>query len=82
MIIDLILDRKDYIEIDKVDTYNAREFYYNVMGYGEVGHGITRALDYGTNEDVKKALYQYLVEQGYNLEIKKFIDSVDWLPKD
>lgn len=82
MIIDLILDRKDYIEIDKVDTYDAKQFYNNVMAYGEVGYGITRALDCGSEQDVKRELYRYLVNNDYNLEIKKFIDSVQWLPND
>ena len=81
MIIDLILDRKDYIEIDKIDTYDPRIFYHDVMRYGEVGFGITRAMDTGTELEVKKSLYQYLVDQDYNPDIKKFIDSVEWLPK-
>lgn len=81
MIIDLILDRKDYIEIDKVDTYDPRTFYHDVMQYGEAGFGITRAMDTGTELEVKRSLYQYLVEQDYNLDIKKFIDSVEWSPK-
>lgn len=81
MIIDLILDRKDYIEIDKVDTYSPQEFYHDVMRYGEVGFGITRAMDTGTEIEVKRSLYQYIVDQDYNLGIKKFIDSVEWLPK-
>ena len=81
MIIDLILDRKDYIKIDKVDTYDPKTFYHDVMRYGETGFGITRAMDTGTEIEVKKSLYQYLVDQDYNLDIKKFIDSVEWLPK-
>ena len=79
MIIDLILDRKDFIKIDKIDNYDPKTFYYNVLDYGEVGFGITRAMDSGNDENVKQELYNYLVEQDYNLEIKKFIDSVTWL---
>ena len=81
MIIDLILDRKDYIKIDKVDTYDPKAFYHDVVQYGEVGFGITRAMDTGTEIEVKRSLYQYLVDQDYNPDIKKFIDSVEWLPK-
>ena len=73
MIIDLILDRKDGIE------YNAHNFYNDCVAYGEVGHGITYAMDYGSEEDVKAALKQYLVDNDYNLEIGKYIDSVEWL---
>lgn len=79
MIIDLILDRKDYIENNGIDAYDPRTFYHDVMAYGEIGFGILRALDSGDDEDVKKELYNYLVKQDYNLEIKKFIDSVKWL---
>lgn len=81
MIIDLILDRKDYIEIEKIDRYVARLFYKDVKAYGEVGFGILSALESGNENAVKKALHDYLEKQDYNLEIKKFIDSVEWLPK-
>lgn len=81
MIIDLILDRKDYIKIDKVDTYDPKTFYHDVMQYGETGFGITRAMDTGSEKDIKRELYQYIVDQDYNPDIKKFIDSVEWLPK-
>ena len=79
MIIDLILDRKDFIKIDKIDNYDPKTFYYNVMGYGEVGYGIARAMDLGDEKNVKDELYNYLVDQDYNLNIKAFIDSVTWL---
>lgn len=73
MIIDLILDRKDGYR------YNAHEFYGEVMEYGEVGFEITCAMDEGTEEDVKNALCQYIDENEYNPEIKKYINSVNWL---
>lgn len=73
MIIDLILDRKDGYR------YNAHEFYGEVMEYGEVGFEITRAMDEGTEEDVKNALCQYIDENEYNPEIKKYINYVNWL---
>lgn len=73
MIIDLILDRKE----DK--AYNVKTFYNDVVAYGEIGHGITYAMDYGAEKDVKNALKQYLIDNDYNLEIGLYIDSVEWL---
>ena len=81
MIIDLILDRKDLIETYKFDLYEARRFYKDVMSYGDIGLGILKAMDYGDENDVKKELYNYLVKYDYNLNIKTFIDSVQWLPR-
>lgn len=71
MIIDLILDRRDGIK------YNAREFYWNCMQYGNIG--ITEAMDYGTELDVKAALCRYIKENEYNLDICKYINSNKWL---
>lgn len=73
MIIDLILDRKDG------ESYRADSFYRNVVRYGEIGDAITRAMDFGTEKDVKKALCSYIDDQDYNPEIKHFINSVNWL---
>lgn len=80
MIIDLILDRKDGVK------YSAREFYYRVMEYetifkfeNSIERSISRALDYGTNKDVQKALCAYIDSQGYNAQIKDYINSVDWI---
>ena len=76
MIIDLILDRKDGQE------YNSREFYYNIMEYESIFHfnrGISSAMDYGTENDVKKALCDYVISHRYNAEICAYINSVNWL---
>lgn len=64
--------------------YNAREFYYNVMKYinvcgGKYAERITEAMDYGTEQDVKDSLNQYIIDCGYNTEICNYIDSVQWL---
>ena len=40
---------------------------------------ISKAMDYGTEEDVKTALKAYIDKGEYNPEIKNFIDSVSWL---
>ena len=83
MIVDLILDRKDYEEWAQQDAYNAKDLYNECMQYSAVFDGafdyITRALDYGTEEDVRKALCRYIDENEYNEKIKDYIDSRDWL---
>ena len=73
MIIDLILDRKDG------DDYRPSEFYFNVLEYGEPGHGITRAMDAGTNRDVQKALADYILDNEYNPALCGYVYSVNWL---
>ena len=82
MIIDLILDRKDN---DMVFTeygnkpYTAEGFYRQLVDYGEIGFGIQRAFDGGTEQDIKRELCRYIDEQEYNPEIKNYINSVTWL---
>ena len=74
MIIDQILDRKDGIR------YNPKDFYNYCMGYMDgIGDDISRAMDYGTETDVKKALCDYIIEQEYNPEICLYVCSVKWL---
>lgn len=73
MIIDLILDRKDGIH------YEPARFYYGVMNYGEVGFGITAAMDGGTEEDVKRELCKYIIDNEYNPDICRYINKVNWL---
>ena len=73
MIIDLILDRKDGVH------YEPARFYYGVMYYGEVGFGITAAMDGGTEEDVKRELCKYIKDNEYNMELCEYINSVNWL---
>lgn len=80
MIIDLILDRKDG------QQYNANEFYNDVMQYAETwpetANPITRAMDEGDENDVRRQLCAYIDEQQYNPEIKDYINSVQWLESD
>lgn len=73
MIIDLILDRKEGT------PYTPRKFYHWVMGYGTIGDGITRAMDGGTEKDVKGELSKYITEQEYNPAICDYVNSVNWL---
>lgn len=77
MIIDIILDRKCG------EKYSPREFYRSIMEYGEMWPGIAwpiaRAMDGGTEKDVKRELCEYIDNNGYNPEIKEYINSVNWL---
>lgn len=77
MIIDLILDRKDG------GHYDAGKFYFGVMDYRNtfptLSDPITLAMDYGTEEDVRKELCLYIDKCHYNAEIKDYINSVNWL---
>lgn len=73
MIIDLILDRKDG------DIYKPDQFYRDILGYGSVAVPICRALDCGTEQDVKKALCNYITVNDYNEKICDYILSVEWL---
>lgn len=85
MIIDLILDRKYDINNYGIDTYNAHDFYVECMGYNSIFDGIadeiTKALDYGSDHDIKKALCNYIINNHYNKTICNFIDSVNWIDK-
>jgi len=75
--IDLILDRIDS------DAYSPREFYKEVQEYGgvfgSIAWDIARAMDVGAEEDVKRELCRYVLEQGYNPQICEYINSVNWL---
>lgn len=75
MIVDLILDRKDSRE------YNAHDFYMDCMRYGRVGDDITRAMDGGTEEDVKRALCAYIAKNEYNPLLRDYICRINWLGK-
>lgn len=78
MIIDRILDRYDD-EKEGYFNYNAHDFYFDVFEYGRIGDSITRAMDYGTEEDVKKALCEYVIKNEYNPKICDYINSVNWI---
>lgn len=88
MIIDLILDRMEYepgvIYIGCSDggwgkPYNPRTFYFECMRYGRIADRITLAMDYGTENDIRKALCDYIDENEYNPKIKDYINSQNWL---
>lgn len=76
MIADLILDRRMGV------PYDAKKFYDYVRSEEdmfEFDPAISRAMDGGSEEDVKKALCRYIVDQGYNDRVCDYINSVDWL---
>ena len=78
MIIDLILDRENG------KPYNQSEFYAEVLKFEEPtsddidGSELARALETGTNDDVKRELVIYVAVNGYDLEIINYIMSVEW----
>ena len=73
MIIDLILDRKDG------DAYTPKQFYCDVMSYGSIGNYISIAMDNKEEKDVKHSLCDYIIRNGYSLDITDYIFSVNWL---
>ena len=80
MIIDCILDRYDD-EKNGYFNYNAKDFYISLMSYGN-SDDITRAMDYGTEEETRKALCNYIDDNGYNPLIKDYINSRIWNAND
>ena len=75
MIIDEILDAKE-------GRYNAREFYEYVSeseSFFNSEWPISRALDGGTNADVQRELCAYIDLEGYNQDIKLFINQFTWV---
>ena len=82
MIIDRILDRKDG------EPYDPREFYYDMLEYEHTfdfegsGIKISKAMDYGEEEDVKRELCKYIDMMHYSADIKDYIKSVNWLEED
>lgn len=59
--------------------YMPERFYQQVMDYGEVGWDILRAMDEGTEEDVKRELCKYIKDNEYNEELCEYINGVNWL---
>lgn len=78
MIIDEILTVQN-----RPNDYRPNEFYCNVMSYRYLWPAmcdpITRAMDEGINEDVQNELCRYVMAQGYNPQICRFILSFEWI---
>lgn len=75
MVIDEILDRRAGC------PYNPKSFYNYCTGYNSPASiKIAKAMDYGTEEDVKRTIHEYLNEADYNFpEFHKFVNSVNWI---
>lgn len=81
MLIDAILDRK-YERENGIFRYDPRELYNYINGWaGGLYDPVARAMDEGTEADVKKALCDY-IDTEYPAHIKDFVNSVDWLVAD
>ena len=81
MLIDAILDRRDDRN-DGIYNYNPKRFYDYINGFGiESYDRVAHAMDEGTEEDVKKALCDY-IDTEYPAHIKDFVNSVNWLVAD
>lgn len=52
---------------------------YESFLYDGKKYPISRALDGGTEEDVKRELCLYIDDNGYNPAIKDYINSIQWL---
>lgn len=77
MIIDKILDRYD--GEPEGEVYRPEDFYRDMVLYGGSGEDIARAMDFGTEEDVRRELCKYIVGNDYNPEICEYINSRCWL---
>lgn len=78
MIIDCILNRRDNEVYDGDFSYNAHDFYFDILGYGRIGDNITRAMDGGTEEDTRQALCDYIKRNEYNQRICDYIRARVW----
>ena len=82
MIIDIILDRYDDERDGLPHAYDPREFYWAVMKWSDLNpHAdlITRAMDGGTEEDVRRELCAYIDAEDYNPSIKFWINGRTWI---
>jgi hypothetical protein len=75
MIVDVILDRQGGASYSPLLILA----YTDNRVYGDGFEYILHAFQDLSESEVKKALKRYIDEQRYNPEIKKYIDSVDWL---
>lgn len=75
MVIDEILDRRGGF------PYDPKSFYTYCVGYASpLSLKIAEAMDEGEEEDVKKAIHEYLKEADYDFpEFHEYVDSVNWL---
>lgn len=64
-------------------AYDAHKFYREVMEYSSIFHGIgdgiTAAMDYGEEEDVRREICKYIIDNDYNPEICAWVNARNWL---
>ena len=82
MIIDEILDRRDEDEsgVKAEWTEESLRYVYDEAMEFHFDY-LSRAIDGGTEADIRQALCRYIDENGYSPEIKEYVNSVRWLPK-
>ena len=81
MIIDSILDRRadNKDGFDKWTVDDLRYVYDEAMSFKF--DYLASAIDGGTNKDIQEALCRYIDENGYRPSIKRYVRSVEWIPK-
>lgn len=74
MIIDTIMDRRDGCAYGHDDmTYMHEEA--ETFGFVD----LARALDSGSEDDIRRELCRYIDDGGYRQDVKKYVNSVDWI---
>lgn len=79
MIIDLILDRKAGCLYDVNKAYKYIKEESEILG---LDNDIVEAFEKADNALIQQALCKYIDTQGYNSEIKDYVNSVNWLTID
>ena len=74
MIIDTILDRRDGCAYSRDDMSYMHE---EAETFGLVD--LARALDSGSDDDIRRELCRYIDDGGYRQDVKKYVNSVDWI---
>ena len=72
MIIDAILDAKEDGE-----HMGLKYLYDQAMFFGF--HPLASAIDLGDNSNIQRELCEYIDSEGYNSELKEFINTFDWV---
>ena len=54
-------------------------YIFNMLKNDVTEDEITAAMDYGTDADVRASLCRYIDQNGYNPEIKNYINSRRWI---
>ena len=79
MIIDVILDRKGGCDYNINGSWCSLESLYKYTLGNAWFNDLGRAIDSGDEVDIKHELIMYIINNGYNTDIIKYILSVDWL---